>query len=210
MSYQPFHTAHWTETAEIGCIAAMLLSIPFSSGVTLAFAVAWLLLLILKNSLLKRWSFFGFHQDKSYQNDKTPVFLYLMMAYWLLYCVSMLWTENKEQGGVEIGSLVWMFVFPLMYAVTDFRQVTKQHVRLMLWLFVVSWLLLLLWFEGVLIKPPVQCYAEISGRHSKESMVNLPLRLINACAVGIDDIRVKCEIESKIQLLENRTSSIDG
>ena len=138
MSYQPFHTAHWTETAEIGCIAAMLLSIPFSSGVTLAFAAAWLLTLILKNSLLKRWSFFGFHQDKSYQNDKTPVFLYLMMAYWLLYCVSMLWTENKEQGGVEIGSLVWMFVFPLMYAVTDFRQVTKQHVRLMLWLFVVE------------------------------------------------------------------------
>lgn len=129
---------HWSENLELACLTAMLVAIPFSSGVTLAVACLWLLVVMVKNSLLKRWSFFGLHQDKFFQHYHSPKFLYLMMAYWLMYLLSMLWTQNQAEGWAEVGSLACFAVFPLIYAITDFRQVKKEHFRLMFWLFVVA------------------------------------------------------------------------
>lgn len=129
---------HWTENLELACLTAMLVSIPFSSGVTLVLTCLWLLVVILKNSLLKRWSFFGLHQDKDYQHYYMPKFLYLMMAYWLMYLLSMLWTQNQAEGWAEVGALTCFAFFPLIYAVTDFRQIKKEHIRLMFWLFVLA------------------------------------------------------------------------
>lgn len=129
---------HWSENLELACLTAMLVAIPFSSGVTLAVACLWLLVVMVKNSLLKRWSFFGLHQDKVFQHYHSPKFLYLMMAYWLMYLLSMLWTQNQAEGWAEVGSLACFAVFPLIYAITDFRQVKKEHFRLMFWLFVVA------------------------------------------------------------------------
>lgn len=129
---------HWTENLELACLTAMLVSIPFSSGVTLALTCLWLLVVILKNTLLKRWSFFGFHQDKDYQHYYMPKFLYLMMAYWLMYLLSMLWTQNQVAGWAEVGALMCFAFFPLIYAITDFRQVKRAHLRIMLWLFVLA------------------------------------------------------------------------
>lgn len=129
---------HWSENLELACLTAMLVTIPFSSGVTLSVACLWLLVVMVKNSLLKRWSFFELHQDKDFQHYHAPKFLYLMMAYWLMYLLSMLWTQNKSEGWAEVGALIPFVVFPLVYFATDFRQIKKEHFRLMFWLFVVA------------------------------------------------------------------------
>lgn len=129
---------HWSENLELACLTAMLVTIPFSSGGTLSVACLWLLVVMVKNSLLKRWSFFGLHQDKDFQYYHAPKFLYLMMAYWLMYLLSMLWTQNQAEGWAEVGALMPFVVFPLVYFVTDFRQIKKEHFRLMFWLFVVA------------------------------------------------------------------------
>ncbi len=138
-------TNHWTENLELFCLTAMLVSIPFSSGVTLALTCLWLLVVVTKNSLLKRWSFFGLHQDKGFQHYHTPKYLYLMIAYWLMYVLSMLWTQNREAGWAEVGALSSFAVFPLIYALTDFRQIERIHLRMMFWLFVLALSGLFIW-----------------------------------------------------------------
>ena len=129
---------HWTEKMEFVNLAVMLIVIPIDSGVSLLFAVLWMLAVVLKNTILKRWSFFGWHQDKNYHYSKNYYFLIPMMCYWFAYLLSMLWTENRPTGWVEVGQLSWFFVLPLTCVCTDFRQFSEKLVRMMLWSFVLT------------------------------------------------------------------------
>ncbi|MBO6051668.1 MAG: O-antigen ligase family protein [Bacteroidales bacterium] len=129
---------HWTEKMEFVNLAAMLIVIPIDSGVSLLFSILWMLSVILKNTSLKRWSFFGWHQDKNYHYSRNYYLLIPMMCYWLSYLLSMLWTENWPTGWAEVGELAWFFVLPLTCACTDFRQFSGKLVRIMLWSFVLT------------------------------------------------------------------------
>ena len=152
---------HWTEMAELFNMALMLLSIPFDSGVGLIFACLWILSIALKNTLLKRWSFFGWHQDKTYHYNKSYHILIPMMCLWGVYLLSLLWTENMETGWGEVGQLVWILVIPFAFACTDFREVSSKLLRIVLWLNV---LLLSALFVVLLLRMIVQ--AAISAEHS--------------------------------------------
>lgn len=138
---QDFSCLHWTEKFETSCLAAMLATIPINTGISLVFTCCWFLSVVLKNSFLKRWSFFAWHQDKSYPYNKSAYLLIPLMVYWLAYLVSLLWTENLSKGWVEVGQLVWFFVIPLTCLCTDFRQISKRCIRAMFWLYVLSLLL---------------------------------------------------------------------
>lgn len=127
---------HWTEKMEIICLTAMLMAIPVDAGLSLFFTSCWFLTVVLKNSFLKRWSFFAWHQDKSYPYNKNAYVLIPMMLYWLAYLISMLWTENQSVGWVEVGQNAWFFAIPLTCLCTDFRQITKHCLRAMLWIYV--------------------------------------------------------------------------
>lgn len=140
---------HWTEKTEILILTAMLATIPINSGISLVFTCCWFLSVVLKNSFLKRWSFFAWHQDKSYHYEKNAYILIPMMCYWLVYLISMLWTENIATGWVEVGEIVWFFLIPLTCLCTDFRQKSRQGLRAMFWLYVLS---LMLVFGFLLIK----------------------------------------------------------
>lgn len=152
---------HWTEKAELFNMAFMLLSIPFDSGVGLLFACLWIASIALKNTLLKRWSFFGWHQDKTYLYNKSYRLLVPMMCLWGFYLLSLLWTENMETGWGEVGQLVWIMVIPFAFACTDFREVSSKLLRIVLWLNV---LLLSALFVVLLLRMIVQ--AAISAEHS--------------------------------------------
>lgn len=127
---------HWSERTELLWLALMLNAIPFSSGVSVAFAYIWMLNVFVKNTLLKRWSFFDWHQDKKGHYSRICYMLLPMICYWIAYLVSMFWTENISYGLLEINSNVWMLFFPLVFALTDFRQLTSEWLRSFFWLFV--------------------------------------------------------------------------
>ena len=139
---QELSSLHWTEKMEVVNLTAMLAMLPINSGVSLVFACCWFLSVALKNSILKRWSFFSWHQDQTYTYDKNVYVLIPMMCYCLAYLISMLWTENRAVGWIEVGEIAWFFLIPLACLCTDFRQVTKRMLRAMLWLFVLSMTLL--------------------------------------------------------------------
>lgn len=129
---------HWTEKMEFFNLAAMLITVPIDSGTSLLFSVFWMLSVILKNTILKRWSFFGWHQDKNFQYGKNQFFLIPVLCYWFAYLLSLLWTENMTTGWGEIGELIWFLVLPLTCVCTDFRQFSEKLVRVMLWSFVLT------------------------------------------------------------------------
>ena len=129
---------HWTEKMEFVNLAAMLIVIPIDSGVSFLFSILWMLTVILKNTILKRWSFFGWHQDKNYHYSKNYCFLIPMMCYWFVYLLSMLWTENRSAGWDEIGGLACFIMLPLTCVCTDFRQFSEKLVRMILWTFVLT------------------------------------------------------------------------
>ena len=123
---------------EVIFLAAMLMAIPIDAGLCLFFASCWFLSVMLKNTILKRWSFFDWHQDKSYPYNRNAFMLIPMMLYWLAYLTSMLWTENLSSGWVKVGQSAWFFAIPLVCLCTDFRQISKRLLRAMLWLFVLT------------------------------------------------------------------------
>lgn len=132
-----FESLHWTEKMEIVNLSAMLLTIPIDSGVSLFFSVFWVIGVVLKNTILKRWSFFGWHQDKNYQYG-SKYFLIPMVCYWAMYLISMLWTENQVSGWTEVSRLGWFVLLPVTCACTDFRQISVKGIRMMLWIFVLT------------------------------------------------------------------------
>ena len=142
---QEMSSLHWTEKMEVLNLAAMLMMLPVNSGVSLVLSCCWFLSVVLKNTLLKRWSFFSWHQDQTYMYEKNVYVLIPMMCYWLAYLFSMLWTENRAVGWVEVGEDAWFFLIPLACLCTDLRQISKKMLRAMLWLFVLS-MSLLFWY----------------------------------------------------------------
>jgi O-antigen ligase len=152
---------HWTEKMGLVNLALMLLSIPFDSGVGLLFACLWIVSIVLKNTLLKRWSFFGWHQDKTYDYNKSYHILIPMMCLWGTYLLSLLWTENMVMGWGEVGQMVWILVLPLFFSCTDFREIRQKHLRTILW---VNVLLMSVLFVVLLMRMIVQ--AAISAEYS--------------------------------------------
>ncbi len=146
---QEFTGLHWTETMEIVNLTLMLSTIPIHTSISLFFTYCWFLSVVLKNSILKRWSFFTWHQDKSYPSNKTARMLIPMMVYWLAYLVSMLWTENRVEGWTEIEKIACFFAIPVTCLCTDFRQISQKCLRAMLWTFVLTLTLL---FYYLLVK----------------------------------------------------------
>ena len=139
---QAFSGLHWTETLEIVTLTLMLSMIPFHTGISLFFTYCWFLSVVLKNSILKRWSFFSWHQDKSYPYNQNAYMLIPMLVYWLAYLISMFWTENRAAGWTEIEQNAWFFAIPVTCLCTDFRQISKKCLRAMLWAFVITLTLL--------------------------------------------------------------------
>lgn len=141
---------HWTEKAGLLNLALMLSAIPVEPGVSLVFFCFWVLSVILKNTLLKRWSFFAWHQDKTYATTKCGGLMLPMFFYWASYFLSLLWTENLALGWANVGALTWLAVFVLTYNCTDFREVRKIHLRGIFWLYVMCLLVLfgVLWVKG--------------------------------------------------------------
>ena len=127
---------HWTEKAGLFSLAMMLFVIPIDTGVSLAFSCLWVLSVVLKNTLLKRWSFFKWHQDKAYVTKKCSILMLPMLFYWGFYLISLLWTENKAMGWASVGLITWFAVFAVTYYCTDFREVKKIHLRGIVWLYV--------------------------------------------------------------------------
>lgn len=128
---------HWTEKLSFYSMALMLMFIPLDAGTSYVFICLWMFSTVLKNTILKRWSFFGWHQDKNYKYGKSSYLLIPMMVYWGLYLLSMLWTEDKATGWLEVSSLAWFAAVPLTCLCTDFREVTKTRLRNIFWLYVI-------------------------------------------------------------------------
>ncbi len=120
---------HWTENLEIWLITLLPALFSAYGGTAVALFCLLGINIIIKNFALKRWSFFGWHQDKNYKYDKFPLVFIFMIAYWTVYLVSLIWTENLSYGVREISSQTWMLLFPLIFAITDFREIGKHHIR---------------------------------------------------------------------------------
>ena len=136
MHNQRTYNLHWTERAGLISFALALCAIPIYSDVSLLFLSLWLLSIVLKNCLLKRWSFFNWHQDKTYIPDKQLFLLLPMLLYWGMYFVGMIWTDNKSDGWREVGQASWLMIVPVACICTDFREVTKQYLRKIFWPYV--------------------------------------------------------------------------
>ena len=95
---------HWTEKMEVVCLAAMLLLIPIDSGASLVSACVWMLVVALKNTILKRWSFFGWHQDKNYHYSKNYYFLIPMICYWFRICSACCGRKTNRRDGWKLDS----------------------------------------------------------------------------------------------------------
>lgn len=135
---------HWTEKFEMFNLAMMLVLIPTWTWLSYFFISLWMLSVVLKNTILNRWSFFKWHQDENYIYLNNAYMLIPMIVIWCVYLIGMLWTSNKQDGWGEIGHFVWLASVALTCLCTDFREVKKVHIRGFFWLYVVLMSLLFL------------------------------------------------------------------
>lgn len=81
-----------------------------------------------------------------YQNKFTYI---VFIAFWFLYAISFLYSENTAEARIQIGKKLPFFIFPIFFLCSNLSYLTKDRVRTIMYCFVFGILILftvnLLW-----------------------------------------------------------------
>ena len=127
----------WYDISEFVILAVAMVSVPISFHWTI-----WCLAALIANCVIKIVCGGG-------RYNKEKWWLWLPLAYWTLYLISILWTENHEAGWTEIGQALPFALFALWGLFSDLRYLSLKHIRQLLWVLTLTLTVLFLTRSGI-------------------------------------------------------------
>ena len=127
----------WFDKTELVILAGALASAPISFHLTI-----WCLAALVANIVVKICCG-GFRYNKEWR------WLWLFVAYWGMYLLSMLWTADVTTGWKELGQLAPLPLFALVFLFSDMRYLSRKHLRMIFWALAISTAALFLVRSGV-------------------------------------------------------------
>ena len=98
----------------------------------------------------------GFKKNELQYRNKFAYFIFI--AFWIIYAISFLYSENTAEARVQIGKKLPFLLFPLFFMTSNLSYLTKDRIRTVMYYFVIGILTLfvinLIWavydviFEG--------------------------------------------------------------
>lgn len=116
----------WFDKTELVILGGALASAPLSFHLTI-----WCLAALMANTVVKICCG-GFRYNKEWK------WLWLFVAYWGMYLLSMLWTTDVATGWKELGQLAPLPLFALVFLFSDMRYLSKEHLRMIFWALAIS------------------------------------------------------------------------
>ena len=82
----------------------------------------------------------GFKINLLQYNNKVVYFIFI--AFWLIYAISFLYSENSTEARIQIGKKLSFFLFPLFFLCSNLSYLYKNRVRMIMYCFVYGILVL--------------------------------------------------------------------
>lgn len=127
----------WYDKTEMVLLACALSSISVSFHITI-----WCLAALVANTLVKICC-----GGLRYNREKG--FLWIMVAYWGLYLLSMAWTDQTATGWKEVGQLAPLALFAIVFLFSDMQYLNTRRIRILLWCMTATMAALFLVRSGV-------------------------------------------------------------
>lgn len=84
----------------------------------------------------------GFRINKLQYRNKIAYFIFI--AFWLIYAVSFLYSDNTAEARMQIGKKLSFLLFPLFFMTSNLSYLTKNRIRTVMYCFVSGILMLFL------------------------------------------------------------------
>ena len=117
------------QLSEYILLALFAFSIPFSWRIA-----TYVMMVLFANVILRGVFEEGFKPNQLQQKHK---FVYLIfIAFWAIYAISFLYSENSAEARVQIGKKLSFLLFPLYFLFPNLSYLTKERVRTIMYCFV--------------------------------------------------------------------------
>ncbi|MBQ8222587.1 MAG: O-antigen ligase family protein [Bacteroidales bacterium] len=117
------------QLSEYILLALFAFSIPFSWRIA-----TYVMMVLFANVILRGVFEEGFKPNQLQQKHK---FVYLIfIAFWAIYAISFLYSENSAEARVQIGKKLSFLLFPLYFLFSNLSYLTKERVRTIMYCFV--------------------------------------------------------------------------
>ncbi len=119
------------ELSEYILLALFAFSLPFSWRIA-----TYVMMALFANVFLKGAFEDGFKPNQLQYKHK---FIYLFfIAFWAIYAISFLYSENSAEARVQIGKKLSFLLFPLFFLFSDLSYLTKDRVKTIMYCFVLG------------------------------------------------------------------------
>ena len=78
----------------------------------------------------------GFKTNELQYRNKFAYFIFI--AFWIIYAISFLYSENTAEARVQIGKKLSFLLFPLFFMTSNLSYLTKDRVRTVMYCFVIG------------------------------------------------------------------------
>lgn len=78
----------------------------------------------------------GFKKNELQYRNKFAYFIFI--AFWVIYAISFLYSENTAEARVQIGKKLPFLLFPLFFMTSNLSYLTKDRVRTVIYCFVIG------------------------------------------------------------------------
>ena len=78
----------------------------------------------------------GFKMNELQYRNKFAYFIFI--AFWIIYAISFLYSENTAEARVQIGKKLSFLLFPLFFMTSNLSYLTKDRVRTVMYCFVIG------------------------------------------------------------------------
>ena len=117
------------QLSEFILLIAYAFVIPFSWRIATYVMIAIFITTILRGVFEE-----GFKINKAQYNNKFVYFIFI--AFWLLYAVSFLYSDNTFEARILIGRKLSFLLFPIFFLCSDLSYLTKDRIKTILYFFV--------------------------------------------------------------------------
>lgn len=119
------------QLSEYILLALFAFSLPFSWRIA-----TYVMMALFANVILKGVFEEGFKPNQLQYKHK---FIYLIsIAFWAIYAISFLYSDNSAEARIQIGKKLSFFLFPLFFLFSNLSYLTKDRVRTIMYCFVLG------------------------------------------------------------------------
>ena len=116
-------------------LAEYILLLSFAFVIPFSWTIAtYVMIALFFTSILRGFFENGYSISKSQYKNKSVYFIFV--AFWLIYAISFLYSDDSAEARIQIGKKLSFFLFPIFFLCSNLSYLTKDRIRTIMYFFV--------------------------------------------------------------------------